>query len=202
MGYSRVLLPRRLWHIGGGLSIPIAGLFTPENIFLPTLISLTIAFLIFEVVRLKFPRVNRRFLACFHALLRESEASSLTGSAYFLIAASIVFILCDRPIAAIALTFVAVGDPVAGMVRERWDSPLRNPRFRRGKSLKGSGACLLACLVVGGILAAITQVALWLVVIGAACATAVEFLSLPVNDNLTIPLVAGGVMTMVKLFCL
>ena len=196
-------LPRRLWHIGGGLSLPIAGLLAPENIFLPALISITIAFLAFEAVRLKFPPLNRRFLHCFQALLREGEASTPTSSAYLLIAASIVFIFCDKSIAALAITFVAVGDPVAGMVGGRW--PPRNLKFRgglvRGKSLKGSGACLLACLVAGVILASITQVALWLVVIGAICATIIEFLPLPLNDNLTIPLVAGGVMMLLRLFC-
>ncbi len=134
-------LPRRLWHIFGGLSLAIAGLLVPENIFLPALISATVAFLILELARLKFPRVNRRFLALFAPLLREKEASTLTGTAYFSMAAVIVFLLCDRSIAAVALTFVAVGDPVAGMVGERWG------RGRmRGKSLVGSGACLLSCL--------------------------------------------------------
>jgi len=189
-------LPRRLWHIFGGLSIPIAGLLVPQQIFLPALCSGTIAFLIFELVRLSFPQINHRFLTCFHVLLREREASRPTASAYFLIAASIVFILCDRSIAAMALTFVAVGDPVASMVGEKWG------RLKvRGKSLKGSCACFLACAVAGAILATIAQIALWLAVVGAVCATAVEFLSLRVNDNLTIPLVSAGVMSLVRLLC-
>jgi len=187
-----------LWHIGGGLSISIAGLLAPEYIFFPALISVTVGFLIFEAVRLRFPPLNRRFLTCFQALLREREASTLTSSAYLLIAASIVFIFCDKSIAAIALTFVAVGDPVAGVVRGEFPGNIR----LWGKSLRGSGACLLACLAAGAILASITQVALWVVVIGAVCATLMEFFPLPLNDNLTIPLVAGGVMMLVKLFWL
>jgi glycerol-3-phosphate acyltransferase PlsY len=207
-------LPRRLWHIFGGLSLPAAGLWAPQDIFLPALVSITIAALILDIVRLRSPRVNRRFVASFRALLREREVSTLTGSTYFLIAASIVFIFCDKSIAAIALAFVAVGDPVAGMVGERWGKPRvspeegnfpnfakfpRNLRFRRmgGKSLEGSSACFVACLVVGVILAAVTHVALWVVVVGAICATVVESLPLLVNDNLSIPLVAAGVMSLV-----
>ena len=187
-------LPRRLWHIFGGLSLAIAGLLVPENIFLPALISATAAFLTLELTRLKFPRVNRRFLALFHLLLREKEASTLTGTAYFSMAAVIVFILCDKSIAVVALTFVAVGDPVAGIVGERWGKARM-----RGKSLVGSGACLLSCLVAGAILSAITDVGLPLVVVGALCATLMEFLSLRINDNLTVPLVSGGAMMLVKL---
>ena len=208
-------LPRRLWHIFAGLSIPVAGLLAPQDIFIPALVSITIAVLILDIVRRRSPRINRRFMISFRALLRESEVSTLIGSTYFLIAASIVFILCDKSIAAIALTFVAVGDPVAGMVGERWGklkvSPEegkmsdfakfpRNLRFRgkKGKSWEGSSACFVACLVVGVILAAITHVALWVVVVGAICATVVESLSLIVNDNLSIPLVAAGVMSLVR----
>lgn len=232
-------LPRRLWHIFGGLSLPIAGLLAPQDIFLPALISITIALLIFEAIRLKLSWLNRRFMACFQALVREREISTPTASTYLLVAASIVFVVYDIAIAAIALTFVAVGDPVAGMVGERGGklkvppeklsfsggtksgrglrassaklfykvlnfarSP-RNLRFRgvqvEGKNLTGSAACLLACLVAGAILASITHVAFWLVAIGAVCATLVEFFSWPVNDNLTIPVVAGGVMMLVNL---
>lgn len=187
-------LPRRLWHIFGGLCLAVAGLLAPEDIFFPALISATIAFLILELIRLKSPQVNRRFLALFHLLLREREASTLTGSAYLLIAACIVFLFCDKYIAVMALAFVAVGDPVSGIVGERWGKPKI-----RDKSFVGSGACLLACLVAGAVLAAITHVALWLVVIGAVCATVVEFLSLRINDNLTIPLVSGGAMMLLRL---
>lgn len=186
-------LPRRLWHILGGLCVPVAGLLVPEAIFLPALVSISIALLIFEAVRLRSPQVNRRFIRRFQALLREREASMLTASTYFLMAASIVFILCDKSIAAIAMTFVAVGDPVAGVVGERWGKPTI-----RGKSLEGSGACLAVCLVAGAIMAAITHVVLLVVVVGAICASVVEFLSLPPDDNLTMPLVAGGVMSLVE----
>ena len=67
----------------------------------------------------------------------------------------------------------------------------------KGKSLEGSPACFVACLVVGVILAAITHVALWAVVVGAISATVIESLSLLVNDNLAVPLVAAGVMSLV-----
>jgi dolichol kinase len=113
-------LPRRLWNILGGLCIPVSGLLVAENIFLPALISITIAALIVEIVKRKSPRVNRRFVTVFRALLREREVSMLTGSTYLFMASSIVFVLCDKSIAAVALAFVVVGDPVAGMVGERW----------------------------------------------------------------------------------
>jgi dolichol kinase len=207
-------LPRRLWHTFGGLSLPVAGLLAPYDIFLRALVSLTIAFLIVDIVRLRSARVNRRFMISFRALVREREASTLNGSTCFLIAASIVFILCDKSIAAIALAFLAVGDPAAAMVGEKWGktrggaeqgnaadsarSP-RNLRFSgmKGKSLEGSLACFVSCLVVGVILAVVTHLDLLVVVVGAICATVMESISLRVNDNLSVPLVGAGVMSLV-----
>jgi dolichol kinase len=86
-------LPRRLWHIFGGLCIPASALLVPENIFLPALISITVAALVVEIVRLRSPRVNRRFMTVFRALLRDREISTLTGSTYLFIASSIVFFM-------------------------------------------------------------------------------------------------------------
>lgn len=110
-----------------------------------------------------------------------------------------------------AVTFVAVGDPVAGMVRDKWrgahirpshylarDAGWRRTKVR-GKSLEGSGACFVACLVAGAILAAATSIALWVVVTGAICATLMEFLSLPLNDKLTMPLASTSAMSLIKL---
>lgn len=208
-------LPRRLWHIFGGLSLPVASLWAPQDIFRPALVAITIAVLVLDIIRLRSPRVNRRFMATFRPLLREREVSTLNGSTYFLIAASIVSMLCDKSIAAIALAFVAVGDPVAGIVGERWGKLRVSPeeghfaknrrssrglgfRGMRGKSVEGSSTCFVACLAVGVILAAITHVALWVVVVGAICATVIEFFSLRVNDNLSIPLVAAGVMSLLR----
>jgi dolichol kinase len=187
-------LPRRLWHIFGGLSLAIAGLLVPENIFLPALISATVAFLIIEFIRPRIPQLNRRFLTWFHPLLREKEASTLTGTAYLLAGAVLVFVLYEESIAVMAMTFVAVGDPIAGMAGERWGEPKT-----RGKSLVGSGACFLSCLLAGAILSTISHVPISLVVIGGLTATLIEFLSLRINDNLTIPLVSGGAMMLLKL---
>lgn len=208
-------LPRRLWHILGGLSVPVSGLWAPRDIFFPSLISITLAAIGLEVARHHSPEVNRRFLYIFKELLRESENSSLTASTYFLIASSTVFALCDKSVAALALVFVALGDPVAGMVGERWGKiwltwqgssrqlarlRLRPEHFSevKGKSLEGSLGCLVACLVTGFGLAAITDLTAWEAAIGALCAAMVELLSFRVNDNLSIPLVAAGVMSLIQ----
>jgi len=69
------------------------------------------------------------------------------------------------------------------------------------KSLRASAVCFVVCVVGGAILASVTHVALWPMVVGAVCATLIEFFPLPLNDNLTSPLAAGGVMMLIQLLC-
>jgi dolichol kinase len=47
-------------------------------------------------------------------------------------------------------------------------------------------------------LAAVTHVPLWVVVVGAISAAVTEFVSLWVDDNLSVPLVAAGVMSLAQ----
>jgi dolichol kinase len=208
-------LPRRLWHIFGGLSVPLSSLRAPQDVFLASLFSITVAAVALDVVRQRSPGVNRRFILIFAPLLREGEGSGFTASSYFLLAAFTVFLLCPASVAALAMVFAAVGDPVAGIVGERWGklriraSEGARAAFRlelvQGrlpaageKSVEGSVACLLASLVSGMALAVVTGMPLWVVVVGAASATMAELFSLSVNDNLSAPLVSAGVITVLQ----
>lgn len=186
-------LPRRLFHFCGCLIFPIIALLLPRSIFLPILTSVTVLFLLFEVIRLKSSSVNRWFLGTFSVLLREKEVTQLTGTSYLLIACVIAFWLFDKSVAILSFSFLAVGDPIGGVAGERWGK-----RKIRGKSLEGSLAFCLAALVFGIILNMATRVALPVLLFGVFWATLVEFWSLPPNDNFTIPLFSGGAMTLFK----
>jgi len=119
--------------------------------------------------------------------------TKLTSSSYLLIACVIAFLVLDKSIAVLSFAFLAVGDPVGGAAGERWGK-----RKIRDKSLEGSLAFFFAALIFGLILNLATQVTLAVLFMGVLGATLIEFLSLPPNDNLTIPLFSGGLMTLVK----
>jgi glycerol-3-phosphate acyltransferase PlsY len=95
----------------------------------------------------------------------------------------------DKPVAVAALAFLVVGDTTAAIVGK---SIGRIPIF--GKTLEGSLACFLVCLAVGWI---IPELSLKQAVAGAAMATLVELLPVPLDDNLRIPLAAGFTMTLI-----
>jgi glycerol-3-phosphate acyltransferase PlsY len=104
-----------------------------------------------------------------------------------------VFWLFEKEIAAMSLCFLAVGDPVAGIVGEKWGS-----KKIWGKSFEGAMACFVSCLVLGICLGnTALSVSFLAALAGSFCAALVEFLPLHLNDNFTIPIAVAGVMAAV-----
>jgi glycerol-3-phosphate acyltransferase PlsY len=96
-------------------------------------------------------------------------------------------LLFDRTAAAVALLLLALGDPVAALAGRA--AP--GPRLW-GKSPVGTLAFLAAGLAGAGAWVIWTGLPLhWSLVAAAVVAAVVEFLPLPVDDNLSVPLAAG-----------
>lgn len=181
-------LPRRLFHICWGLIIPAAGLLAPYDIFFITLVIITAIAIIIDLLRLKSEKLNTLFIRAVGPLLRPAEVRRFNGSTYLLIASTIAFFLFGKFIAATALIFLAIGDPFAGMVGTKWG------RIKiKQKSLEGSTAFLITAFAASTLISSITHIPLLFIAVGALCAAIVELLSLSINDNLTIPLISGGV---------
>ncbi|MDD5100568.1 MAG: hypothetical protein PHP66_06405, partial [Syntrophales bacterium] len=97
-------------------------------------------------------------------------------------------------IATAAIVFLACGDVMATTVGERYG----RTKIVREKSLEGTLA-FVAAAILSGVLLNLTFVPLpfGLLLAGAIVAAGVELLPLPFNDNLTIPVISGGVMELV-----
>jgi len=183
-------MKRGLFHAFAGLSIPIAALFLPQMVMIISVGVVTLIFLLIEVLRWKNPAVNRLFLLFFKAVLREEEALRLTGASYMLIASLIAVSAFPRDIAVLALSFLAVGDPLATIIGQRWG---RKRLF--GKTLEGDLACFVSCIAIGFVFQQVGVDVPWpIFLLGALSATVAQVVSLPINDNLTIPLFAGLIM--------
>ena len=93
----------------------------------------------------------------------------------------------------LALLVLSVGDPVASAVGR--GAP--GPRIA-GKSLAGSAAFAVAATLAALGASFHTDVPLgWWLIIGAIVGAATEVTPLRLDDNVTIPLIAGAVMTLV-----
>ena len=145
-----------------------------------------------EAVRLRLPSVNGLLVSRFGLLLKETESRKVTGATYFILAALAAFLLFDESIAVAALLFLSLGDPAAALVGRR------APGIRFfGKSPIGTLAMVLVASGIAGVLSpAGVGDRHWGLYVGAVSAGMTELLPLPVDDNVTIPLVSGGVMTL------
>jgi glycerol-3-phosphate acyltransferase PlsY len=190
-------LKRALVHVFLGLSISISALFFHTMVLPLALGVATSVFLAVDLVRLMVPDINRWFLWLFKPVLREKEVSHLTGASYMLLASIIALLAFPRDIAVLALSFLAVGDAVATLVGQ-W----AGRRKLLGKSLEGELACFITCIAIGfgfNFYYAGLNFTLPTIILGSACATLAEALPLPIDDNLTMPLFAGVVMTILQM---
>ena len=187
---------RRLFHLCTISLLLIVALLAPEKIFLGCLGAAAILAIGVELSRLLIsPSLNQWLTSQVKVLKRESEASRPWASTYVILSALLVFGVFwlfekEKDIAVMAVAFLAVGDPVAGIVggslgrRRVW-----------GKSLEGTLACFLSCLAIGALLGnTVLSVGLLVIFAGSLCAALVELLPLRLNDNLTIPIAAAGIM--------
>ena len=156
------------------------------------LISLTLAAIAFDVIRIHDHRARSFFKEFFGELIREHEHFNLLGSTYLFIAALLAVEIFPQRIAAAALGFTVLGDGMAALVGKGWG---RTKFFN--KSLEGTAGGLVACLAWAAWFA-LTGLLPWnVVLIGALVASLVELLPIPLDDNLGITLFAGYAM---KLF--
>ena len=182
---------RKLWHLAGGLCFPVLALFVSREALLITVGTITSLFILLEVGRFVFPGVNRWIISHLGILLKGEEQFQPTGSTLLLIASLVVFFLFGKYIAITALLFVAIGDPVASLIGGKYGK-----HAVLSKSLEGSLACFISCLMVGVLIARLSHaIALPVVAYGALWATMAEMLSIdPVDDNFTMPIFSAGAM--------
>lgn len=181
---------RRLFHVVAGASLAAFVFYGPQNLLLPSLVALAAVAVTLELARQRLTALNRLLVRWLAPLLKGDEDRRITGSTYMLAGALGALLLFDRTPAAVALLFLALGDPVAALVGR----PAPGPRLW-GKSPVGALAFMAAGM--SGVGAWVLLWGLpwhWGLVAGAAAAALVELLPLPVDDNLSIPLAAGAVL--------
>jgi dolichol kinase len=177
------------------LSIPIGYFFLPRPLSLLILSPFVLGAVVIDIVRLRKLPLHGFLNQLLGPILRDHENADFAGSSYILSASFLSILLFDKSVAVTAITFIILGDIAAALIGRRFGKirftfswgrgdALRNSR----KSLEGSLACLFMCLVAAVL---IPHIPLWVGVIGAVVATAVEGIKLPVNDNFSVPLISG-----------
>jgi dolichol kinase len=182
-------LGRKLFHLLGGLVLLSIYFMSPKNAFWIYGVLVGAVFVI-EIVRLKIPAMNKLLLARFPSFVRKSEEHSLTGTIPYILGVSLSYYAYSVPTATAAVCFLAFGDVAATTIGERYGK-----RKIKDKSLEGTAAFVVVAVAIGcALLLFYPAYPLWVMVLGALTAAGIELLSLAVNDNFAIPIIAGAVM--------
>jgi len=183
-------ITRKILHLFASI-IPLGYVwFIPDKeIMIFILGGLSLFALLLESSRKKWDVVETLFEKHFNFMLRQSEFDGgLTGATWLLFGSTITLFLFPIQIAVPALLFLTVGDTFAAIVGKGF--PIGKIR---DKTLSGTFAGIVTS----------SGAALWInqllpadiIILGAVAAMLVEIAPIPMNDNLTIPLTGGLVMS-------
>ena len=183
-------ITRKILHLFASI-IPLGyvWLIPDKEIMIFILGGLSLFALLLESSRKKWDVVETLFEKHFNFMLRQSEFDGgLTGATWLLFGSTITLFLFPIQIAVPALLFLTVGDTFAAIVGKGF--PIGKIR---DKTLSGTFAGIVTS----------SGAALWInqllpadiIILGAVAAMLVEIAPIPMNDNLTIPLTGGLVMS-------
>jgi dolichol kinase len=151
-------------------------------------------FIIIEILRRCISGFDARLFNAFKFIIKEKEKKGLLTTTLLILSVFLSVVLFRKDIAITAILFLIFGDAASAMVGSRFG------RIKvLSRSLEGSLAFFITCLVIGTIINFTKTGLPWRVMfIGALAATVSELLPFPVDDNFTIALFSGIIMSLVS----
>ena len=154
-----------------------------------------IAFISLDITRFLNKQTNELLTVKIKSVFRKGEEKKFSSMTIFLVATFISILLFEKNIAITALTFLIFGDIFSKIFGLAYG---KHKIFQ--KTLEGTLAYLGCTLICGFVLYNILEIPLLVLLIGIIAAPLVELFSFQLNDNFTVSLISGSVMTVVKVF--
>jgi dolichol kinase len=177
---------RKLIHVGT-MVVPFLVWFLPYPAALSLLIAGAAAAAAIEWARSGVRWARYAFLRRTRRLLRAHERRGIAGATYMAFGYLVAFLFFPKPVAVAGMLYNAFGDTAAALVGKRWG----RHRTAWGKSAEGALAGFVVNLAVG---LAVPGIGSSAALAGAAAASSLEFLPLPLDDNLRITV--GGALAL------
>jgi diacylglycerol kinase (CTP) len=187
-------LARKVWHMSMGLVIAfiyMSGMALSTA--LTILCSVLALAVVVESVRLRSPLFNERVVRFWGPFMRTSEVDRMSGVVYYLSATVLAIAVFPRPVAVLAILYLACGDPLASVFGILYGK--HGVRLANGKSLIGTAAGVVTCALVTFLFLkslALPGAHLWLLTaIGGLAGGTAELAPFEIDDNFTIPVISG-----------
>ncbi|MFX0020416.1 MAG: glycerol-3-phosphate acyltransferase [Promethearchaeota archaeon] len=154
-----------------------------------------LCFIFLDIIRFIHRQTNVVLTTKVKALFRKHEEKKFSSMTLFLVAAFISILLFEKNIAIISLTFLIFGDIFSKLFGLAFG---RHRIFN--KTLEGTIAYFGCVLIVGFVIYTTLNIPWQILVIGGITAPLVELFSFNLNDNFTVSLISGTVMTVGTFF--
>ena len=154
-----------------------------------------IAFIVLDIMRFLNKQTNELLTVKIKSIFRKGEEKKFSSMTIFLVATFISILLFEKNIAITALTFLIFGDIFSKIFGLAYG---RHKIFQ--KTLEGTLAYFGCVLICGFVLYNILEINFYILLIGGIAAPLVELFSFQLNDNFTVSLISGSVMTVAKVF--
>jgi dolichol kinase len=149
--------------------------------------SLASLLLLLDYSRLKNKALNERIFKVFSSVLKEKEKTSISSTTVFFLVMFSAVLLFSKPTALISLCFLIFPDIASALVGSIWGKR----RIVRGKTLEGSFAFFVTCIIIGIIFRGLGFNFNWIAIFASAFLASMVELIPYIDDNISVPLVAG-----------
>ena len=185
-------IKRKIIHLGNSV-IPLSYYFFIQDriTMVWILFSITICFVSVDYFRYHIGWIQKWFGIFFSPMLRKHELEgNLPGATWAFIGGTTSVFLFEKDIAVLSLLFMSVGDTAAALIGQRYG------KIKIGKkSVEGFAGGLISCIFISIFFPSV----IWINRIsGSLAASLIELSPLPIDDNLMIPIVSGGVMALFR----
>jgi dolichol kinase len=179
---------RKLLHLLSGI-IAVLYYFFPhkDTIFIYVLSILVCSILFFDILRLSNTFINSLVFKYLRHFFIDREKDKINSAAYYFTGVLACIYFFPVEVAVSSILFLSFGDTAASIV----GTHLGKHKLVGKKSLEGSLACFVTCFLL-----AILFLPLKISLIGAFVGTIAELLPWNLDDNITIPVFSGLVMTL------
>jgi len=136
-------LARKIWHIGGVLSILYFYQSLPyrQMVYFGALIVLILVLI--DFTRLQIPSLNRAVQFFMKPFIRVEEKTQLSGLSYMVVGTYLTALFFPKEVVILSYIFLALGDPVASFF-----GVLYGQNKIGSKSIEGTLSCFIVCTVI------------------------------------------------------
>ncbi len=157
----------------------------------------SLSFIALDIFRFLHKRTNILLTEKTTAIFRKGEEKKFSTMTLFLISTFVIVLFFDLEIAITSLIFLVFGDMFGKIFGLAYG---RHKIFE--KTFEGTLAFYGSIIIFGYILYTMFNVPLLILISGGIAAPLIELLPIGINDNFTVPIISGAVMTATKVFFL